>query len=239
MTADTTNFLTSIGKRGQQKLMALIGSPLGDSLIAEIDASKVSQRKALLQQYGEIETKHEKATAAANVKLQKAQAKLGKIRADLDAVIEEHATAAVEHMSVGLAVERDRAVLERDIVITADPRIGEFVQLLEIVQNRVRNTMGETVVLLSIKPAGHTRREAVEYMDTPQKAWTAVDAAIKTTKELYRVPLANTEVTSALRAIAQRLDGPLEPIHVTGPWVTDAGGVELLPTRARLDTTNH
>jgi Skp family chaperone for outer membrane proteins len=227
---DTDSFLSAIGRKGQATLRALIASPIGDKLIADIDASKVAQRKALLQQYETIDSRHEKATNAANVKLQKVQAKMAKVRADLDAVIDEHAKAYSEHVCVGLVLSHERANLERDLAQTADPRIGEFMQALRTVENQVRNARSDMVIVLD---EHYLRRKGVEYTDTPRHAWTAVSAAIEATAALVHMPLTADEVTNALRTIAQRLDGPLAEIPLAGPWVNDTGSVEMILSEAR------
>ena len=229
-THETDSFLALIGRKGQATLKALIASPMGDKLIQEIDAAKVARRKALLQQYETIESRHEKVTSAVNAKLDKATNKLTKARADHDAAIEEHAKIYGEHVGVGLGLCHERANLERDLAQTADPRIAEFMQALRIVQNQVRNSRAEMLIVLNNH---HLRREGVEYADTPRRAWTAVSAAIEATTALTHMPLSTSEVTSALRTIAQRLDEPLSDIPLAGPWVSDIGGVEMVLSTAR------
>ena len=227
---DTDSFINLIGRKGQATLRAFIDSAAGDKLVQEIDAAKVARRKALLQQYETIESRHEKVTSAVNAKLDKATNRLAKARADLDAAIEEHAKIYGEHVGVGLGLCHERANLERDLAQTADPRIAEFMQALRIVQNQVRNSQAEMVIVLNNH---HLRREGVEYLDTPHRAWTAVSAAIQATTALTNMALSTGEVTSALRTIAQRLDEPLSDIPVPGPWVNEVGGVEIVLSTAR------
>lgn len=210
-------------EREEAVLDSVLASPIVDKILAEAEAEDLEQRRELLADLARINAtrssepkRRAEACAAAVDRIEQAKAAL------LEA---QHAlVAARAHADAFAAADLNaRTVIDRQLVETADPRLGEFAfQLMQIRDNALQERLGFWLEELpgdAWSSGGSWLRSNHEHL---VNCHAALNAAMAQCHEMKRQVLSSAEVSQALGNLNVKLATVLAQVDLNPPSLTAA-----------------
>lgn len=216
-----TKDILKLTPRQRTSLDAIIKSPLAERAIAEAEAEKVTERRALAARLRELESLAAKEAPAAAAEKQEADTELQKAQAAMPLLVQR----AVDAANRLRLVERHKArgKVERELRDGSDPRLKDWRHYLEALAGYAANAF-RSAPHKEITPFG-LRTVVATNADEVSAARAVLGECIARANLLELAPLSYLEVSAALTEMGERLQGPLAALQLNPPQLANDGEV--------------
>ncbi len=205
----------------------LLRQPEVQAIRQRSDDEALAHRTALLERLQALPAEHEKALADAALKAQWAADRVQKLRAELDTAMAGHVEAARLQVAAGFIGERDRGLIERQLMEGSDPRLTLMVACLDDLFQTARNVLHWS---LRLDRLGEFSSKA-----TMVHNGSDVDAACDALREgqarcraLMLQALTRQQIDDELQAIALDACSVLQPLGLRAGIAIDSDGMPRL-----------
>lgn len=230
----------NLTERSKAAVKALLSSPLAAKALAEQEVANLDKRRQLREAAARAGAPHQRPLKSAADAHAEAVQRREAAQAALQAAFIDEREAWAKRLAAESLALRAAAAIEGDLLETADPRIGTFDFVLELLDDAARAAL---TFYPNIDPTITAKQsELVWNTKEVQAARLALRECRDECVQLRREVITHADLTARFDAMCERLVSPLAALELNPPQIDAEGAIgrwlrwEMRPMSWRVET---